>query len=101
MICVYRRSAAEAPARVEEIHHAQQEGIDFQWLTAPLELLGDDQAKTKELRAEIDAMRAVVAAASTWCGATTDPPAVRDFGAAGELVWSVYRYRKAMAKGKA
>ena len=51
--------------------------------------------------AEIDAMRAVMAAASTWCGATTDPPAVRDFGAAGELVWSVYRYRKAMAKGKA
>lgn len=40
--CVYRRSAAEAPARAEEIHHAQQEGIDFQWLTAPLELIGDE-----------------------------------------------------------
>ena len=48
--CVYRRSAAEAPARAEEIHHAQQEGIDFQWLTAPLELLGDDQHKVRAMR---------------------------------------------------
>jgi glutamate synthase (NADPH/NADH) small chain len=39
--CVYRRSAAEAPARAEEIHHAMQEGVEFHWLTSPLELLGD------------------------------------------------------------
>ena len=48
--CVYRRSAAEAPARAEEIHHAQQEGIDFQWLTAPLELLGDEQHNVRAMR---------------------------------------------------
>ncbi len=48
--CVYRRSAAQAPARAEEIHHAQQEGVDFQWLTAPLELLGDDQHNVRAMR---------------------------------------------------
>jgi len=48
--CVYRRSAAEAPARVEEIHHAQQEGIDFQWLTAPLELIGDEANNVRAMR---------------------------------------------------
>jgi glutamate synthase (NADPH/NADH) small chain len=48
--CVYRRSAAEAPARAEEIHHAQQEGIDFQWLTAPLELIGDEANNVRAMR---------------------------------------------------
>ena len=38
---LYRRSEAEMPARAEEVHHARQEGIDFQMLTAPVELLSD------------------------------------------------------------
>jgi glutamate synthase (NADPH/NADH) small chain len=38
---IYRRSEAEMPARAEEVHHARQEGIDFQMLTAPLEFLSD------------------------------------------------------------
>lgn len=42
VICVYRRSAKEAPARAEEIHHAQQEGVEFHWLTSPVELLGEN-----------------------------------------------------------
>ncbi|WP_374605522.1 NADPH-dependent glutamate synthase [Niveibacterium sp.] len=50
--CVYRRSAAEAPARAEEIHHAQQEGIDFQWLTSPVELIGDEQHRVRATRCE-------------------------------------------------
>lgn len=50
--CVYRRSAAEAPARAEEIHHAQQEGIEFQWLTAPLELIGDSNNAVRAMRCE-------------------------------------------------
>jgi glutamate synthase (NADPH) small chain len=50
--CVYRRSADEAPARAEEIHHAQQEGIDFQWLTRPVELLGDDRNNVRAMRCE-------------------------------------------------
>jgi glutamate synthase (NADPH/NADH) small chain len=36
---LYRRSEAEMPARAEEVHHARQEGIDFQMLTAPVEFL--------------------------------------------------------------
>src|SRR5690606_38628600 len=35
VMCVYRRSKAEAPARVEEVHHAEEEGIEFNWLTSP------------------------------------------------------------------
>lgn len=38
---VYRRSEKELPARVEEIEHAKAEGVRFQLLTAPLEVLGD------------------------------------------------------------
>lgn len=38
---LYRRSEAEMPARAEEVHHAQQEGINFQMLTAPTEFLSD------------------------------------------------------------
>jgi len=39
--CLYRRSKAEAPARAEELHHAEQEGIEFLWLASPVEILGD------------------------------------------------------------
>jgi len=38
---LYRRSDAEMPARAEEVHHARQEGIDFQMLTAPVEFISD------------------------------------------------------------
>jgi glutamate synthase (NADPH/NADH) small chain len=37
--CVYRRSEAEAPARVEELRHAREEGVDFFFLHAPVEIL--------------------------------------------------------------
>lgn len=40
---VYRRSEAEMPARAEEVKHAREEGIEFQMLTAPVELLGDEK----------------------------------------------------------
>ena len=50
--CVYRRSAAEAPARAEEVHHAQQEGVEFLWLTSPLELIGDDKKNVRAMRCE-------------------------------------------------
>ena len=39
---VYRRSAAEVPARAEEVHHAQEEGIIFDFLTNPVEIYGDE-----------------------------------------------------------
>ena len=40
---VYRRSEAEMPARLEEVKHAQQEGIEFRMLTNPTEFLGDEK----------------------------------------------------------
>jgi glutamate synthase (NADPH/NADH) small chain len=50
--CVYRRTANEAPARAEEIHHAQQEGVEFHWLTSPVELLGDAGNSVRAMRCE-------------------------------------------------
>jgi glutamate synthase (NADPH/NADH) small chain len=50
--CIYRRTAAEAPARAEEIHHAQQEGVEFHWLTSPIELLGDAGNNVRTMRCE-------------------------------------------------
>jgi len=41
-IIVYRRSEEELPARAEEVHHAKEEGIRFQFLTNPVELIGED-----------------------------------------------------------
>jgi glutamate synthase (NADPH/NADH) small chain len=40
---VYRRSKAEMPARLEEVHHAQAEGIEFRMLTNPVEFIGDEK----------------------------------------------------------
>lgn len=42
---VYRRSEAELPARVEEVHHAKQEGIEFRMLTNPVRIIGDDNGR--------------------------------------------------------
>ena len=42
-VIVYRRSEAELPARVEEVHHAKEEGIEFKMLTNPVRVLGDDK----------------------------------------------------------
>ena len=35
--CIYRRSRKEAPARAEEVHHAEEEGVKFNWLTHPID----------------------------------------------------------------
>ena len=47
---VYRRTLAEMPARVEEVHHAQQEGVQFDLLVAPLEVIGDEKRWVTGLR---------------------------------------------------
>ena len=47
---VYRRSEKELPARVEEVHHAREEGIRFRMLTNPTEVLGDEQGWVTGLR---------------------------------------------------
>jgi len=48
--CLYRRSRAEAPARAEEIHHAEEEGINFHWLVSPVELLDDGSKSVRAVR---------------------------------------------------
>jgi len=48
--CIYRRSRKEAPARLEEVHHAEQEGIEFHWLTNPVAVLDDGQGGVRGLR---------------------------------------------------
>jgi homotetrameric NADPH-dependent glutamate synthase len=50
--CVYRRSEAEAPARVEELRHAKEEGIEFCFLHAPVEILLNDHGDVRGLRAQ-------------------------------------------------
>jgi glutamate synthase (NADPH/NADH) small chain len=49
-ICAYRRTKAEMPARVEEIAHAEEEGIEFHFLVAPLEILGDQKGWVRSVR---------------------------------------------------
>ncbi len=48
--CVYRRTKTEAPARVEEVHHAGEEGVEFHWLTSPVEILGDQLNRVRAMR---------------------------------------------------
>jgi glutamate synthase (NADPH) small chain len=48
--CVYRRSRAECPARSEEVHHAEEEGVAFRWLTNPVEILGDGNGDVRAMR---------------------------------------------------
>ncbi len=47
---VYRRSEKELPARVEEVHHAKEEGICFKMLNNPVEVLGDEKGWVKAIR---------------------------------------------------
>lgn len=47
---VYRRSEEELPARVEEVHHAKEEGIIFDLLTNPVEILEDEKGWVKGIK---------------------------------------------------
>jgi len=49
---IYRRSREEMPARIEEIHHAEQEGVEFELLAAPLNFIGDDDGRLVGLRCQ-------------------------------------------------
>ncbi len=48
--CVYRRTRAESPAREEELTHAEEEGIEFHWLTAPVEILDNGEGGVRAMR---------------------------------------------------
>ena len=47
---VYRRTEKELPARVEEVHHAKEEGIQFAMLTNPVEVIGDENGWVKAVK---------------------------------------------------
>ena len=47
VILSYRRSREEMPARIEEVHHAEEEGIEFHLLTAPVEFVGDEKGRLR------------------------------------------------------
>jgi len=47
---VYRRSREEVPARAEEVHHAEEEGIIFDFLTNPVEIFGDENGNVCGMR---------------------------------------------------
>ncbi|HUO77075.1 MAG TPA: NADPH-dependent glutamate synthase [Thermodesulfovibrionales bacterium] len=47
---VYRRSRDEVPAREEEFHHAEEEGVIFDFLTNPVEILGDKEGNVRGIR---------------------------------------------------
>ncbi|MBQ0054160.1 MAG: NADPH-dependent glutamate synthase [Bacteroidales bacterium] len=49
---VYRRSMAELPARAEQVHHAQEEGVKFMMLMAPVEVLGNEKGWVRALRCQ-------------------------------------------------
>ena len=51
-LIVYRRSEKEMGARVEEYHHAIEEGVKFHWLTAPLEIVGDENGWARALKCQ-------------------------------------------------
>ena len=47
---VYRRSEEEMPARVEEVKHAKEEGVEFMTLHNPIEYIGDEHGRVKQMR---------------------------------------------------
>ena len=47
---VYRRGKNEMPARAEEVHHAKEEGIEFHYMTNPVEILGDEHGWVKSVK---------------------------------------------------
>jgi glutamate synthase (NADPH/NADH) small chain len=48
----YRRTEAEMPARVEEVHHAKDEGVHFEMLVNPVEFLGDEKGNLTAVRCQ-------------------------------------------------
>jgi len=48
--CIYRRTIEESPARNEEIEHAEEEGVEFHWLSNPLEILDDGNGNVRGMR---------------------------------------------------
>ena len=50
---VYRRTRQEVPARAEEVGHAEEEGVEFRFLRAPVEILGDERGWVRAMRCQV------------------------------------------------
>ncbi len=57
VICLYRRTRDESPARLEELEHAEEEDIDFRWLTSPVEIYGNEDGLVTGARVHKDGAR--------------------------------------------
>ena len=53
VMIVYRRTEKEMPARLEEYHHALEEGIEFHWLRQPIEYVGDDEGNVVGIKCAV------------------------------------------------
>ena len=51
--CVYRRTEAEVPARIEELRHAKEEGIAFHWLRSPVEIVTTEDGSVTSMRCQV------------------------------------------------
>jgi glutamate synthase (NADPH) small chain len=80
--CIYRRSRAESPARAEELHHAEEEGIEFHWLTTPVEILDDGKGNVRGMRC----VRMKLGAPDTSGRARPEPVAGSEFEFACDMV---------------
>ncbi len=49
---IYRRTEVEMPARIEEVHHAKEEGVQFKLLTNPVEYIGNEQGWVKAIKCQ-------------------------------------------------
>ena len=49
---VYRRSEQEMPARIEEVHHAKEEGVEFLTLTNPIEYIADADGRVRQMKVQ-------------------------------------------------
>jgi glutamate synthase (NADPH/NADH) small chain len=53
VICLYRRTRDESPARLEELEHAEEEDIDFRWLSSPVEIYGNEDGVVTGARVQV------------------------------------------------
>jgi glutamate synthase (NADPH) small chain len=47
---IYRRTEAEMPARIEKVHHAKEEGVQFKLLQSPVEYIGDEKGWVRQVK---------------------------------------------------
>ena len=81
VILAYRRSEDEILARREEYHHARAEGIDFQFLTTPIEIIGNENGRTniKDIFAGGDIVTGAATVISAMCSGRKAGKAIDEY----------------------